>query len=49
MNNNGAGLVLASTLLTDHPEVMLPVIFYTLVQHLAAACVDFSVFRGREA
>ncbi|HET6375490.1 MAG TPA: bile acid:sodium symporter, partial [Methylocella sp.] len=49
MNNNGAGLVLASTLLTDHPEVMLPVIFYTLVQHLVAACVDFSVFRGREA
>jgi BASS family bile acid:Na+ symporter len=49
MNNNGAGLVLASTLLTDHPEVMLPVIFYTLVQHLMASFVDFSLFRGKDA
>ncbi len=36
MNNNGTGLVLASMALADHPQVMLPIIFYTLVQHLVA-------------
>lgn len=47
MNNNGTGLVLASVALADHPEVMLPVIFYTLVQHLVAAAVDcFVLQRG---
>jgi BASS family bile acid:Na+ symporter len=40
MNNNGAGLVLASLTLTDHPGVMLPIIFYNLIQHLMAAFVD---------
>jgi BASS family bile acid:Na+ symporter len=45
MNNNGAGLVLASLELGDHPEVMLPVIFYNLIQHLVASFVDFSMFR----
>lgn len=45
MNNNGAGLVLASLKLGDHPEVMLPVIFYNLTQHLVASFVDFSIFR----
>lgn len=40
MNNNGAGLVLASMALGEHPEVMLPIIFYNLVQHLMAASVD---------
>ncbi len=40
MNNNGTGLVLASLALADHPRVLLPVIFYNLVQHLAAGCVD---------
>ncbi len=46
MNNNGTGLVLASVALADHPEVILPVILYTLVQHLLAAAVD-SIFLQR--
>ena len=45
MNNNGAGLVLASMALGDHPEVMLPIIFYNLVQHLMAASVDHVLLR----
>jgi BASS family bile acid:Na+ symporter len=36
MNNNGTGLVLASLALADQPRVMLPLILYNLVQHLAA-------------
>jgi bile acid:Na+ symporter, BASS family len=40
MNNNGSGLVLASVSLADHPQVMLPIIFYNLVQHLFASAVD---------
>jgi BASS family bile acid:Na+ symporter len=40
MNNNGTGLVLASLALADFPQVMLPIIFYNLVQHLGAGCVD---------
>ena len=39
MNNNGTGLVLASLALADHPGVMLPIIFYNLVQHLVASSV----------
>jgi BASS family bile acid:Na+ symporter len=45
MNNNGTGLVLVSVALADHPEVMLPIIFYNLTQHLVAALVDFTVFQ----
>jgi BASS family bile acid:Na+ symporter len=45
MNNNGTGLVLATLALADHPRVMLPIIFYNLVQHLVAGCVDFLLFR----
>jgi BASS family bile acid:Na+ symporter len=40
MNNNGAGLVLASALLGDHPGVLLPLIFYNLIQQIAAGFVD---------
>lgn len=40
MNNNGTGLVLASMALADHPRVMLPILFYNLVQHLVAGVVD---------
>ena len=40
MNNNGTGLVLAAVGLAGHPEVVLPVIVYNLVQHLAAGVVD---------
>jgi bile acid:Na+ symporter, BASS family len=47
MNNNGTGLVLASVVLTDHPQVMLPIIFYNLVQHLVASIVDLALFKSR--
>ena len=40
MNNNGAGLVLASMALADHPQVMLPIIMYNLIQHLVAGSVN---------
>jgi BASS family bile acid:Na+ symporter len=40
MNNNGTGLVMASLALADHPRVLLPIIFYNLVQHLVAGVVD---------
>jgi BASS family bile acid:Na+ symporter len=40
MNNNGTGLVLASMALAQYPTVMLPVIFYNLIQHLVAGVVD---------
>ena len=39
MNNNGTGLVLASLVLASYPRVMLPIIFYNLVQHLVAGGV----------
>ncbi len=45
MNNNGTGLVLVSIALADHPQVMLPIIFYNLVQHLIASFVDFALFQ----
>ncbi len=45
MNNNGTGLVLASMTLADHPRVLLPIIFYNLVQHLVAGLVDYIWFR----
>jgi BASS family bile acid:Na+ symporter len=43
MNNNGTGLVLASMTLADHPRVMLPIIFYNLVQHLVAGVANASL------
>lgn len=39
MNNNGTGLVLASVVLASYPQVMVPIIFYNLVQHLVAGGV----------
>jgi BASS family bile acid:Na+ symporter len=45
MNNNGTGLVLVSVALADHPQVMLPIILYNLVQHLIASFVDFALFQ----
>jgi BASS family bile acid:Na+ symporter len=45
MNNNGTGLVLASVALADRPRVMLPIILYNLVQHLAAGSVAY-LLRG---
>ncbi len=47
MNNNGTGLVLVSVALADHPDVMLPIIFYNLAQHLVASAVDLALFRSR--
>jgi BASS family bile acid:Na+ symporter len=49
MSNNGAGLVLASVALPGHPGVMLPLIFYNLVQHLVAAVVTYLLNGGRGA
>jgi BASS family bile acid:Na+ symporter len=40
MNNNGTGLVLASATFANHPRVLLPILFYNLVQHLVAGFVD---------
>lgn len=48
MNNNGTGLVLAATALADHPAVMLPMIFYTLVQQVIAAVIDWRIFKTEE-
>ncbi|MCA9802736.1 MAG: bile acid:sodium symporter [Cyanobacteria bacterium HKST-UBA02] len=45
MNNNGTGLVLAASALSDHPAVLLPMIFYTLVQQVLAGLVDWKMFR----
>lgn len=36
MNNNGTGLVLASSAMGDHPLIMLPIIFYNLGQQVVA-------------
>ena len=46
MNNNGAGLVLASLTLSDHPGVMVPIILYNLVQHFVASLADKILSRG---
>lgn len=40
MSNNGTALVLASVALADHPEIMIPIIVYNLIQHLMASFVD---------
>jgi BASS family bile acid:Na+ symporter len=40
MNNNGAGLVLASVALAHLPGVMLPLILCTLVQHVVAGAAN---------
>jgi BASS family bile acid:Na+ symporter len=45
MNNNGTGLVLASIALAAHPQVMLPIIAYNLVQNLLASVVDHELLR----
>jgi BASS family bile acid:Na+ symporter len=42
---NGTGLVLASMALADHPQVLLPIILYTLVQNLVAGAVDTWIIR----
>lgn len=49
MNNNGTGMVLASTAMAASPMVLLPIIVYTLAQHLAAGCVDRMLRRPSDA
>ncbi len=49
MNNNGTGLVLASMALADMPRVMLPIIFYNLVQQVVAGVVGKRDVREVEA
>jgi BASS family bile acid:Na+ symporter len=48
MNNNGTGLVMSSLALADHPRVLLPIIFYNLVQHVVAGAAD-RIIRDGEA
>jgi BASS family bile acid:Na+ symporter len=45
MNNNGTGLVLASMALAGYPRVMLPIIFYNMIQHLVAGAANALVDR----
>lgn len=47
MRNNGAGLVLITSCIAQHEIVLLPVIIYTLIQHLAAGVINR--FRGKKA
>jgi BASS family bile acid:Na+ symporter len=49
MNNNGTGLVLASLALASYPRVMVPIIFYNLVQHLVAGTVHEVAGRSIDA
>ena len=48
MNNNGTGLVFAASALSDHPAVLLPIVFYTLIQQILAATVDKIFFQSEE-
>lgn len=47
MNNNGTGLVLASLTLAAYPRVMVPIIFYNLVQHIVAGAIHMVLDRTR--
>jgi BASS family bile acid:Na+ symporter len=49
MSNNGSGLVLATVALAGHPRVMLPILFYNLVQHLVAGCAASLLNRRSDA
>ncbi|MDK2742702.1 MAG: bile acid:sodium symporter [Nitrospira sp.] len=49
MNNNGTGLVLASLVLAAYPRVMVPIIFYNLVQHVVAGSIHIALDRKRRA
>ena len=40
MRNNGAGLVLIASCMAQHEVILLPVIVYTLLQHLGAGFVN---------
>jgi len=47
MNNNGSGLVLASTTMADHPNVLLTIVAYNLVQQVVAGIADHLELRRR--
>ena len=47
MNNNGTGLVLASLALAAYPRIMVPIIFYNLVQHVVAGSIHMLLDRSR--
>jgi len=49
MNNNGSGLVLASTTMADHPNVLLTIVAYNLVQQVVAGIADHWVARRHAA
>jgi len=44
MNNNGTGLVVAAAAMQGYPIVLLPILLYNLLQHLAAGVVDRLLF-----
>jgi BASS family bile acid:Na+ symporter len=46
MSNNGSGLVLAGVALAGQPRVMLPILFYNLVQHLVAGAAAYLLNGG---
>jgi bile acid:Na+ symporter, BASS family len=45
MHNTGTGLVFATSELSAHPAVLLPLIFYTLMQQVIAAVIDRRLLR----
>ncbi len=49
MNNNGTGLVFATATLSDHSAVLLPIVFYTLIQQLIAATIDRLYFQDNQS
>jgi len=49
MNNNGSGLVLAATQLGDHPNIVLTIVAYNIVQQIAAGVFDHLGIRRRRA
>jgi BASS family bile acid:Na+ symporter len=49
MNNNGTGLVLAAMVLSGHPRVLLPIIFYNLVQQVVAGVAAPLLCRSQRA
>ncbi len=44
MNNNGTGMVVAAGAFSGLPLVLLPILLYSLIQHLAAGVVDRLLF-----
>jgi len=49
MNNNGSGLVLASSVLSGHPKVLLVIVAYNLAQQLVAGFVEHALVLQQRA